>query len=139
MWRATCAKVHILAHCRCTATAPWQRGQKQRICATKTFTVRSMQALDLRTRRMMDALKGQIAGSVRQMSLQHGTSSICSASLDRWLRVHDTKTRTLLGKVYMKSQLTACCWATHTPAAQPTPLAAGELPGPPSKRNRVEA
>lgn len=72
-----------------------------------------MQALDLRSQRMMATLKGQIAGSVRQLSCDPGSELLCSVSLDRWARVHDGPSRKLLGKAYMKSQLTACAWVAN--------------------------
>lgn len=66
--------------------------------------------LDVRMRRMMDALKGQIAGSIRSLDMHPEEPLLCSAGLDRWVRVHDTKSRKCLSKIYLKSQLTACCW-----------------------------
>jgi hypothetical protein len=59
---------------------------------------------------MMNALKGQIGGSIRQLSLHHETLALCSVGLDRWLRVHDSKLCSLQGKVYLKTQMTACSW-----------------------------
>lgn len=57
---------------------------------------------------MAAALKGQVAGSVR--SLQAHENLLCSVSIDKWLRVHDTRNRQLLCKVYLKQPLTACLW-----------------------------
>ena len=71
-----------------------------------------MQALDLRKLAMGFSLKGHIAGSLRQVAADVTSARVCSVSLDRWLRVHDASTRSLLGKAYLKAQLTACIWAT---------------------------
>lgn len=58
---------------------------------------------------MAAALKGQIAGSVR--SLQSHENLLCSVSIDKWLRIHDTRTRQMLCKVYLKQPLTSCIWS----------------------------
>lgn len=69
---------------------------------------------------MAAALKGQIAGSVR--SLQAHDNLLCSVSIDKWLRVHDTRTRQMLCKVYLKQPLTACLWgAPHVDDASCAP------------------
>lgn len=57
---------------------------------------------------MAAAIKGQIAGSVR--SLQAHENLLCSVSIDKWLRIHDTRNRQMLCKVYLKQPLTACLW-----------------------------
>ena len=59
---------------------------------------------------MDNALKGQIAGSLRDLAISHDSTKLASVGLDRWLRVHDTAHCTLLGKMYLKSQLAACAW-----------------------------
>jgi hypothetical protein len=93
---------------------------------------KSLQALDLRTQSMMVALKGQIAGSVRQVTLQASGALLCSVSLDRWVRIHNARTRALLGRIYLKSQLTACCWGPENRNA----VDAHEPPPNESKRRR---
>jgi hypothetical protein len=70
-----------------------------------------MQVLDVRVQRWLNVLKGQVAGSVRHLSLTPDGHDICSVGLDRWLRVHECSRRSLHGKVYLKTQLAACCWA----------------------------
>jgi hypothetical protein len=59
---------------------------------------------------MGPALKGQIGGSVRSIQAEHDNQLLCSASLDKWLRVHDVRTRKLLHKVYLRQPLTFCLW-----------------------------
>lgn len=62
------------------------------------------------------------AGSVRALAVHPGRPLIASVGLDRFLRVHDTRTRQPVCKVYLKSQLTGAlpglsragqgrCWA----------------------------
>lgn len=64
----------------------------------------------LRNNQMMDVLKGH-GGSVRALHRHPTEPYIASVGLDRWLRVHHTGTRTLVGKVYLKQQLTAVRFA----------------------------
>ena len=49
------------------------------------------------------------AGSVRALALHPGRPILASVGLDRFLRLHDTSTRALLAKVYLKQQLTGGC------------------------------
>jgi ribosome biogenesis protein NSA1 len=80
-----------------------------------------MQVLDMRSSKMMDALKGA-GGSVRALALHPGGQPlIASAGLDRFLRVHSTATRAGNCRVYLKQQLTAICWL---PVRQVAPAAA---------------
>lgn len=60
---------------------------------------------------MAAAVKGQIAGSIRSLQVQDNL--LASVSIDKWLRVHDTRTRQMLCKVYLKQALTACVWDLH--------------------------
>eukprot|EP00882_Tetradesmus_deserticola_P023925 GHRQ01026104.1.p2 GENE.GHRQ01026104.1~~GHRQ01026104.1.p2 ORF type:complete len:165 (+),score=74.69 GHRQ01026104.1:58-495(+) len=89
-----------------------------------------MQVLDMRSSKMLDALKGA-GGSVRALALHpDGQPLVASAGLDRFLRVHSTTTKAGSCRVYLKQQLTAVCWLPVRPAA-PAPAdaaaaAAGE-------------
>ena len=67
---------------------------------------------------MGGALKGS-SGSVRSLALHAGQPLIASAGLDRCLRVHSTATRKLLGKLYLKQQLTSVSFLPVAP--QPAP------------------
>lgn len=64
-----------------------------------------LEVYDFKTGRFSGAIKG-IAGSVRSVVLSTDGGIIVSVGLDRFLRLHDTKSRSGLGKVYLKSQLT---------------------------------
>lgn len=44
-------------------------------------------------------------GSVRALAVHPGRPVLASLGLDRFLRLHDTRSRQPLGKVYLKSQL----------------------------------
>jgi ribosome biogenesis protein NSA1 len=66
---------------------------------------------DLRAGRLAGALKGA-AGSVRALALHpEGGGLIATAGLDRCVRVYDAASRAALGKVYLKTPLTAVAWA----------------------------
>jgi hypothetical protein len=65
--------------------------------------------LDLRTRKMSCALKGT-TGSIRALSLHPRQDVIASVGLDRFLRIHDTKSRCCVAKLYLKQQLTGVAW-----------------------------
>lgn len=97
----------------------------------------SIQLLDLKTNKLMDALKGA-GGSVRGLALYPGDEAlIASAGLDRFLRVHNTASKASAGRVYLKQQLTAVCWLPVQQAAaaeqqqgrSPASDAAGEVEG----------
>lgn len=67
-----------------------------------------MQVLDLAGGKLQGALKGA-AGCVRALALHPDLPLLASVGLDRFLRVHNTATRKLLAKVYLKQQLTGGC------------------------------
>lgn len=95
-----------------------------------------MQALDYREKVLTGSLKGQIGGSVRCIKLSPDENFVCSVSIDKWLRVHDARTRRLMCKLYLKSALTSCVWLDDdgSDLPLPPPPAAGrcrdEVPGP---------
>ncbi len=68
-----------------------------------------IEAYDFSAGKMQCAIKG-VAGSVRSLQLHPTEPLIASVGLDRFLRVHCTETRKLLGKVHLKQQLTGVCW-----------------------------
>jgi hypothetical protein len=89
-----------------------------------------MQVLDMRSSKMLDALKGA-GGSVRALALHPGGQAlVASAGLDRFLRVHSTATKAGSCRVYLKQQLTAVCWLpvrlVAVPAAAADAAAEGE-------------
>ncbi|XP_067877854.1 WD repeat-containing protein 74 isoform X2 [Heterodontus francisci] len=63
-----------------------------------------MAVMDLRKGRLLKCLKGQ-AGSIRGLQCHPSLPLVASCSLDRFLRVHNTDTKALLHKVYLKSRL----------------------------------
>ncbi|XP_048475658.1 WD repeat-containing protein 74 isoform X2 [Rhincodon typus] len=63
-----------------------------------------MAVLDIRKGRLLKCLKGQ-AGSIRSIQCHCSLPLVASCGLDRFLRVHDTGSKELLHKVYMKSRL----------------------------------
>lgn len=94
---------------------------------------RRLQVLDVRTQSWLTTLKGQIAGSIRDVAISPDGQGIASVGLDRWLRVHDCATRKLKGKVYLKAQATACCWGDEQPVDSSAVAAA-----PSRKRGRAQ-
>lgn len=77
----------------------------------------SIQLLDLKTNKLIDALKGA-GGSVRSLALHPSSENLLgSVGLDRFLRVHDTFTKASVGRIYLKQQLTAVCWLPVEPSA----------------------
>jgi ribosome biogenesis protein NSA1 len=80
-----------------------------------------IRALDLRTRTLQEALKGP-AGSVSALALHPSEPYIASVGLDRYVRVHNTRTRALAAKVYLKQHIMAVGFCPSIPA--------GETPAP---------
>ena len=64
-----------------------------------------LEVLDLRTAAFCGGIKG-MAGSVRALAVHPTRAGLASAGLDRFLRVHDTRSRAGLAKEYLKTQLT---------------------------------
>lgn len=79
----------------------------------------SIECLDLRMHKMQGSLKGP-GGSVRSLALHPELPIIASVGLDRFLRVHNTDSKALLCKVYLKQHLTDVTWS----AAQSQTVAA---------------
>lgn len=65
-----------------------------------------IQLLDARIHKPQSSLKGH-GGAVRSISLHPSRPLLASVGLDRHLRVHDTRTRECLTKLYLKQILTA--------------------------------
>lgn len=82
----------------------------------------SIECLDLRMHKMQGSLKGP-GGSVRSLALHPELPIIASVGLDRFLRVHNTDSKALLCKVYLKQHLTAVAWSA---AQSQTAAAEGE-------------
>lgn len=82
---------------------------------------------------------------MRCIQLSPDENFVCSVSLDKWLRVHDARTRKLMCKVYLKAALTSCVWLADHEAALPLPpppdgRCRDEIEGPPApKRARAGA
>ncbi|XP_078063081.1 WD repeat-containing protein 74 isoform X2 [Mustelus asterias] len=60
--------------------------------------------LDLRKGRLLKCLKGQ-AGSIRGLHCHPTLPLVASCGLDRFLRIHNTESKVLQHKVYLKSRL----------------------------------
>lgn len=111
-----------------------------------------MQVWDLCAKKMLDALKGA-GGSVRSLALHPaGEPLIASVGLDRFVRVHSTASKSGLGRVYLKQQLTGVCWlpvlqpagtaaeaACAEDAATDTAAAAAGKPSKKKRKNKHEA
>ena len=72
-----------------------------------------VEAFDVRAGRWSGGVLKGMAGSVRSLALHpdHAHNRrLASAGLDRFLRVHDTKSRVGVGKVYLKTELTGVAW-----------------------------
>jgi WD40 repeat protein len=61
---------------------------------------------DLRNSRRIGTFKG-FDGSVRGLDVSDDKKTMCSVSLDRYLRIHETKNRVLMNDVHLKNRLTA--------------------------------
>lgn len=79
---------------------------------------------DVRAGRFAGAIKGA-AGSVRALAMHPTGRALASGGLDRFLRVHAPSSRGAMGKVYLKTQLTAVAWCPADAGMAP-PAAAGE-------------
>ncbi|CAK9255974.1 unnamed protein product [Sphagnum jensenii] len=60
---------------------------------------------DMRTGQNLGAFKGKVAGSIRSVVRHPTLPIIASCGLDRYLRIHHSKTRQLLASVFLKQQL----------------------------------
>ena len=114
---------------RITAVAPEADGSR---CWVANG-IGQLEVYDFRAGKFDGGIKG-IAGSLRALALHPDSSSgtaggtgstIASAGLDRFLRVHDTTSRRSVGKVYLKTQLTGVAFCpTDASMAPPAPAAA---------------
>ncbi|KAL2609024.1 hypothetical protein R1flu_027597 [Riccia fluitans] len=73
---------------------------------------------DIRTGKLLGGFKGKCAGSIRSVVRHPTLPLIASCGLDRFLRIHSTKTRQLLGSLFLKQQLVAVLF--HTTEEKPT-------------------
>ncbi len=71
----------------------------------------TIECLDLRMNKMQGSLKGS-GGAVKSLALHPELPIIASVGLDRFLRVHNTDSKALLCKLYLKQHLTAVAWST---------------------------
>ena len=69
----------------------------------------NLQSFDVTTGTFMGAIKG-IAGSVRSIALHPTAKTIASGGLDRYVRIHSTRTRKSVAKIYVTSQVNAVRW-----------------------------
>ncbi|CAM6128722.1 unnamed protein product [Calypogeia fissa] len=60
---------------------------------------------DMRTGKLLGGFKGKCAGSIRSVVRHPVLPIIASCGLDRYLRIHNTKTRQLLASLFLKQQL----------------------------------
>lgn len=82
----------------------------------------TLERVDLATGRLAGGIRG-ISGGIRALALSAGGATLASVGLDRHLRLHCTRTRKLLAKVYLKTCLTTVsfCDATHLVPRPPPP------------------
>lgn len=90
-----CTRVSHAKTDACAGEACWAADSTGRI-----------QLLDARTQKPQSSLKGH-GGAVRSISLHPSRPLLASVGLDRHLRIHDTRTRECLTRLYMKQILTA--------------------------------
>ena len=76
-----------------------------------------IECLDLRMSKLHSALKGP-AGAVKSLALHPELPVIASVGLDRFFRLHNTSSRRMMCKVYLKQQSTAVVWGEIPPQAQ---------------------
>jgi len=69
----------------------------------------SLQSYDVGAGKFMGSIKG-IAGSVRSVDLHPTAGVIVSGGLDRYVRVHSTRTRASVAKLYVTSQVNVVRW-----------------------------
>ncbi|KAL3677181.1 hypothetical protein R1sor_027129 [Riccia sorocarpa] len=67
---------------------------------------------DMRTGKLLGGFKGKCAGSIRSVACHPTLPLIASCGLDRFFRIHNTKTRQLLGSLFLKQQLVAVLFHT---------------------------
>lgn len=60
---------------------------------------------DMRTGKLVGGFKGKCAGSIRSVVRHPVLPMIASCGLDRYLRIHHTKTRQILASLFLKQQL----------------------------------
>ncbi|GAB4816703.1 hypothetical protein N2152v2_003749 [Parachlorella kessleri] len=99
---------------RITALAPEPDGLR---CWVGTG-LGQLEVLDLRTLKLAGGIRG-IAGSLRALAVHPQRPILASVGLDRFLRLHDTRTRQPLAKVYLKQQLTGVQFCPVTPEMLP--------------------
>lgn len=85
-----------------------------------------IECLDLRMNRLHSALKGP-AGAVKSLALHPQLPVIASVGLDRFFRLHDTASRKVVCKIYLKQQSTAVVWGEIPAQAQLQPEPVGKL------------
>lgn len=73
-----------------------------------------IECLDLRMNKLHSALKGP-AGAVKSLALHPDLPVVASVGLDRFFRLHNTATRKVLCKIYLKQQSTAIAWGKSAP------------------------
>lgn len=115
------AKGYIQVCVTAIATGSWRTCRQAKNCSFHNLKSTVVQALDFREKLLTGSLKGQIGGSVRCIQLSPDENFVCSVSLDKWLRVHDARTRKLMCKVYLKAALTSCVWLDDHESALPLP------------------
>lgn len=102
-----------------------------------------LEVLDLRQHKMAGALKG-FAGSVTALDMHQTEPLLAAVGLDRFVRIYSSATRQVLGKAFLKQQLTGVAFCptdvvlSTEPQAQEQAAEAGTegSTDPPAKRRR---
>ena len=76
-------------------------------------TIGNMASIDLRKKQKSGNFKG-IKGSISSIKCHHSQEFVVCVGLDRWLRIYDIKTRSLLQNLYLKSRL-GCVLLSENP------------------------
>ena len=69
----------------------------------------NMQSYDVKAGKFQGAIKG-VSGSIRSTDIHPTLPFIVSGGLDRYVRIHSTRTRTAVMRLYMTSQLCVVRW-----------------------------
>uniref|UniRef100_A0A7I4AKR3 Ribosome biogenesis protein NSA1 n=1 Tax=Physcomitrium patens TaxID=3218 RepID=A0A7I4AKR3_PHYPA len=74
---------------------------------------------DMRTGQNVGGFKGKISGSVRSVVLHPTLPIVASCGLDRYLRIHHSRTRQLLSMLFLKQQLISVVFDTSADKSVP--------------------
>ncbi|XP_024539483.1 WD repeat-containing protein 74 [Selaginella moellendorffii] len=97
----------------------------------------SMASFDMRTGKLLSGFKGKLAGSVRCIARHPSLPLIASCGLDRFLRIHDIRSRQLLGRIFLKQPLVAVVFDDQAKTSE-EPLLTASQEQSQGKRKQIE-